>query len=80
MNNYQPDNRQTTMHDDASPDEGGCSLPGRAVQQTFLITPDGGLLVPWVAPPAGPLVRALWEALAVEEFPVSNTTENLYCG
>jgi hypothetical protein len=55
-------------------------LPDMVVEQTFLIEPDGGLLVPWMMPSAGPLVRAVWETLSDDDFPVSNTTENLYCG
>ena len=55
-------------------------LQSAIVEQTFLIEPDGGLLVPWIMPSAGPLVRAVWETLSKDDFPVSNRTENLYCG
>jgi hypothetical protein len=55
-------------------------LPETTAPQTFLVEPSGALLVPWMAPSAGPLVRAVWEALSEDRFPVSNTTEKIYCG
>jgi|GEM_PF-7081599 len=74
------DDSQLSSGDNAWVDEPAGRVHRKIVQQTFLIEPGGGLLVPWLTPSAGPLVRAVWETLAADAFPVSNTTENIYCG
>jgi hypothetical protein len=75
---------QTTIRENAQgdrPEERSGSLSlGTEVRQAFLIEPNGVLLVPWVAPSAGPLVRAVWAALTIDDFPITGTTENIYCG
>lgn len=48
--------------------------------QEIRITAQGDLVIPWIHPPAGDLVAAVWAVLADDPFPADAGDGTIYCG